>query len=259
MISKVGDAGTSLRDKEKAQAQNQTHTNLVPDVLNRMHPERMALAHELLVKLTRRDILDEIQTEKQEPFVVPAAMAPVKRALTEEEKATFEREGFVRCRGWFTKAEIALLRKAIDVTDVTTDKEKKVYVVKDAGGRDTKLVLWRYLGLDTFSLFGRSASLVQAAADLMGGSEPFIKHSKLLLKEPRTGGAWEWHQDFAYWHHQGVLQPDKIFSAIVCISLLSLRIVRTCSHRLGAGGDRREHQRECLHAPHVQIPSSRPP
>jgi ectoine hydroxylase len=28
-----------------------------------------------------------------------------------------------------------------------------------------------------------------------------------MLKEPRVGGAWEWHQDYGYWYQNGCLYP----------------------------------------------------
>ena len=67
--------------------------------------------------------------------------------------------------------------------------------------------------------------------------EPYLSHCKVLLKEPQSGGAWEWHQDFGYWYAQGLLEPDKIVSAIIpidentlengCMKLLA------GSHKLG--------------------------
>ena len=41
---------------------------------------------------------------------------------------------------------------------------------------------------------------------LLGG-EVYHYHHKLILKEPLTGGAWEWHQDYGYWYNNGCLFP----------------------------------------------------
>ena len=41
---------------------------------------------------------------------------------------------------------------------------------------------------------------------LLGG-EVYLYHIKMMLKEPRVGGAWEWHQDYGYWYHNGCLFP----------------------------------------------------
>jgi ectoine hydroxylase-related dioxygenase (phytanoyl-CoA dioxygenase family) len=29
----------------------------------------------------------------------------------------------------------------------------------------------------------------------------------MMLKEPKVGGAWAWHQDYGYWYHNGCLLP----------------------------------------------------
>ena len=42
--------------------------------------------------------------------------------------------------------------------------------------------------------------------DVLGG-EVYHYHSKLTAKNPREGGAWEWHQDYGYWYHNGCLFP----------------------------------------------------
>jgi ectoine hydroxylase-related dioxygenase (phytanoyl-CoA dioxygenase family) len=30
----------------------------------------------------------------------------------------------------------------------------------------------------------------------------------MMFKQPRLGGAWEWHQDYGYWYNNGCLYPD---------------------------------------------------
>jgi len=42
--------------------------------------------------------------------------------------------------------------------------------------------------------------------DVLDG-EVYHYHSKLTAKEPFEGGAWEWHQDYGYWYHNGCLFP----------------------------------------------------
>ena len=39
------------------------------------------------------------------------------------------------------------------------------------------------------------------------GGEIYHYNSKMMLKEPRVGGAWEWHQDYGYWYQTGCLYP----------------------------------------------------
>ncbi len=77
---------------------------------------------------------------------------------------------------------------------------------KDSTGQVTKLTLWNEAGDDLYSMFSRSTRIVDRMEQLLGG-EVYHYHTKMMLKEPCVGGAWEWHQDYGYWYHNGCLLP----------------------------------------------------
>ena len=77
---------------------------------------------------------------------------------------------------------------------------------KDSTGQITKLTLWNHAGDDLYGMFSRSPRIVDRMEQLLGG-EVYHYHTKMMLKEPRVGGAWEWHQDYGYWYHNGCLFP----------------------------------------------------
>eukprot|EP01043_Picozoa_sp_COSAG02_P000428 COSAG02_NODE_7_length_64539_cov_120.393482_61_plen_205_part_00 len=160
---------------------------LLPKTLNDALEGRIEDAQAQLKALTR-----DAGDADEAPSPMPAAYnvgLDVRRELTPSEQEAFNRDGFVVCKGWFTPDEVDILHKAIKA-DNTVDEQK--IAIKDAEGRDTKLTLWWYLGDDTYGQVGRSASLVNSVSTLMDGSEPYHSHTKILLKEPRSGGAWEW-------------------------------------------------------------------
>jgi hypothetical protein len=160
---------------------------LLPKTLNDALEGRIADAQEQLKTLTR-DAGDA--NEAPPPMPAPYNVGqPTRRELTPAEREAYSRDGFVVCKGWFTPEEVEVLHKTIKL-DNAVDEQK--IAIKDAEGRDTKLTLWWYLGDDTYGQVGRSASLVNAVSTLMDGSEPYHSHTKILLKEPRSGGAWEW-------------------------------------------------------------------
>ena len=41
-------------------------------------------------------------------------------------------------------------------------------------------------------------------------------HSKVILKMPKVGGAWEWHQDYGYWYNDGCLYP-RMLSCMIAL------------------------------------------
>jgi ectoine hydroxylase-related dioxygenase (phytanoyl-CoA dioxygenase family) len=70
---------------------------------------------------------------------------------------------------------------------------------------------------------------------LLGG-EVYHYHHKLILKEPRTGGAWEWHQDYGYWYNNGCLEP-LLASCMIAVDRATrengcLEVLRG-SHKMG--------------------------
>ena len=68
------------------------------------------------------------------------------------------------------------------------------------------MALWNHPGDSVYGLAARSERVVDTMEQMLGG-EVYHYHSKLTAKEPRVGGAWEWHQDYGYWYHNGIVFP----------------------------------------------------
>ena len=61
----------------------------------------------------------------------------------------------------------------------------------------------------------RSQKVAGTMQALMGGHEVYHYHSKLMIKDSKTGGAFEWHQDYGYWyinHWQPGIIGGNLFS-----------------------------------------------
>jgi ectoine hydroxylase-related dioxygenase (phytanoyl-CoA dioxygenase family) len=69
------------------------------------------------------------------------------------------------------------------------------------------MTLWNHPGEDLWGMVSRSNRIVASMEQLLEG-EVYHYHSKLILKKPNEGGAWEWHQDYGYWYENGCLFPD---------------------------------------------------
>lgn len=76
----------------------------------------------------------------------------------------------------------------------------------DASGRQTILTVRDDLKDDVYSRLVRLQRIVGAMSEFLG-DEVYHYHHKLMLKQPRVGGAWEWHQDYGYWYNYGCLYP----------------------------------------------------
>ena len=118
----------------------------------------------------------------------------------------FASDGFVIKRGWFDLQEMELLgRFAREDPELAT----RHLPVRDAAGRESRLTLWNHPGDDLYGMFSRCRRVVDGAEQLLS-DEVYHYHAKMMLKEPRVGGAWEWHQDYGYWYQNGCLYPDML-------------------------------------------------
>ena len=123
--------------------------------------------------------------------------------LTEQEVRQYHEDGFVLARGMFDKTEIELLRRSAKDDKALDDHS---FGKADDEGGVVRLSLWNHPGDGIYGMFARCRSLVDSAEALLGG-EVYHYHSKMIMKEPRVGGAWAWHQDYGYWYQNGVLFP----------------------------------------------------
>jgi len=157
------------------------------------------------------------------------------KQLTEEQTAAFHRDGFLILRSFFSTPEIERLY-AVALQDAAISRNS--YDLNDQSGKKTRLALWFTPGDDIYGLLSKSERVVHAAHQLMDGNTPVCHfHSKLMQKEPRVGGAWEWHQDYGYWYKDEFLFPDQMLSVMVAVTEATrengcLQVIKG-SHKMG--------------------------
>ena len=133
--------------------------------------------------------------------------------FSSEELSVYERDGFQLVRGLFAADEIDKLREYAERDPAF---RQSLYGRKDATGLETKLALWNHPTDNLYSMFSRSPRVADRMEQILGG-EVYHWHTKMMLKEPHVGGAWEWHQDYGYWYHNGCLFP-YMASCLIAVS-----------------------------------------
>ncbi|TCC99418.1 phytanoyl-CoA dioxygenase family protein [Pedobacter hiemivivus] len=128
------------------------------------------------------------------------------KKLSAADKALFNENGYVLIKGMLNPEEV---KKLYDIAIHDQVISNKSFDRGDANGLRTKLALWYSLADDAYSLLARSKRIVEGVQLLLEG-EPAHFHSKLMQKEPKVGGAWEWHQDYGYWYRDGFLYPQML-------------------------------------------------
>jgi len=120
------------------------------------------------------------------------------------QRAAYDRDGYVLVPGLFDAEETGLLRTAMETDPQVTEG---IYAREDNDGGATRMITWNHPGDSVYGLAARSRRIVDTMEDLIGG-EVYHYHSKLTAKDAGGGGAWEWHQDYGYWYHNGCLYPQ---------------------------------------------------
>ena len=96
---------------------------------------------------------------------------------------------------------------------------KHSFDLNDQSGKKTKLALWYKPGNDAYGLLTKSKRMINSVHQLLEGEAPVCHfHSKLMQKEPKVGGAWEWHQDYGYWYKNEFLFPEQMMSVMIAIT-----------------------------------------
>jgi len=157
------------------------------------------------------------------------------RLLSAGEVASFHKDGYVISRQFFSKPEIEKLYHVAIGDKVIS---QNALDLNDQTGKKTRLTLWFNPGEDIYSLMIRSRRMVNSVALLLDSDSPVCHfHTKLMQKEPKVGGAWEWHQDYGYWYKNQFLYPDQLASVMIALTEATrkngcLQVIRG-SHKLG--------------------------
>jgi ectoine hydroxylase len=155
-----------------------------------------------------------------------------KGIIGDEEVSAYDRDGYVLVKGLLDSAEVDLLGRAAR-EDRALDQHS--FSKADGEGGAVRLSLWNHPGDTIYGMVARCESVVASAEKLLRG-EVYHYHSKMIMKDPKIGGAWTWHQDYGYWYQNGVLFP-LLCSASIAIDPSTrengcLQVIKG-SHKLG--------------------------
>jgi ectoine hydroxylase-related dioxygenase (phytanoyl-CoA dioxygenase family) len=153
--------------------------------------------------------------------------------LAVEQVQAFQDDGYLFVPEFYDAEEMELL---LQVARSDMDKTENVRGPVDAAGRVSKLWLTADTDRDdVYNAVCHGRRMVTAMEQLMM-DEVYLYHYKMMVKEPRVGGAWEWHQDYGYWYSNGCLYPDMA-SCMIAVDRAypdngCLQVLRG-SHKLG--------------------------
>jgi ectoine hydroxylase len=155
-----------------------------------------------------------------------------KGVIGDELIARYNEDGYVLIKSMLDAEETGLLSRSAREDRVLDEHS---FGKGDGEGGTIRLSLWNHPTDTIYGMIARSESVVGTAEKLLG-DEVYHYHSKMIMKDPKVGGAWAWHQDYGYWYQNGVLFP-RLTSAYIAVDRATrengcLQVIRG-SHQLG--------------------------
>ena len=152
--------------------------------------------------------------------------------LNHKQIKAYQRDGYLIIKKLFDEEEISLLSSS---AKQDRELDRRSQERKDGQGGAVRMSLWNHPGDKIYGMFARCHRIVHSMEVLLDG-EVYHYHSKMIFKEPKIGGAWEWHQDYGYWYQNGCLQP-LLASVMIAVDPATtengcLQVLRQ-SHHLG--------------------------
>ena len=157
------------------------------------------------------------------------------QGLTAAQITFYHKDGYLILKSFCSEEEAAKLYSTALQDDAM---QKNSLDLNDQSGKKTRLSLWFTPGENVFGYLTRSEKMIKSVAPLLDSDAAVCHfHSKLMQKEPKVGGAWEWHQDYGYWYKNQFMFPDQLISVMIALTPANkenggLQVIKG-SHKLG--------------------------
>ena len=152
--------------------------------------------------------------------------------LTEEQIASFQRDGHIMLKQVADSREVAMYREEIAEMVRRLNRETRPLKERDAYGKAFLQIMNIWEKSEAVRKFALARRFAKAAAELMGVDGVRIYHDQALFKEP-GGGPTPWHQDQIYWP----LDTDKMITMWMPLTPIPADVgsltFATGSHKLG--------------------------
>ena len=130
--------------------------------------------------------------------------------LTPEQKAHFEREGYLFFPGLFTSAETKLLNDA--VPELYARREAYNVREKDSDAVRTNFAAHMYS--EPFARLARHPRMIEPVEELFG-EKLYMHQFKINGKMAFEGDVWQWHQDYGTWKNDDLMPTERAMNVAI--------------------------------------------
>jgi ectoine hydroxylase len=130
-----------------------------------------------------------------------------------EQLKAFQEDGFVIQRGLVSRDELGEIREAIPSVLSGDDAADGLHRERERSGAVRQVYL-THRHCPVFRALAHNPKIVGPARQILG-TDAYIWHSKINVKDAFEGTVWLWHQDYGYWYFDGV--EPRLVSVMVLL------------------------------------------
>lgn len=130
--------------------------------------------------------------------------------LTPEQRAQFERDGYLFFPGHFSPEETKAL------TDAVPDlySKRAAFNVREKGSDAVRTNFAAHLISEPFARLARHPRMVEPVMDLFG-EEVYMHQFKINGKMAFEGDVWQWHQDYGTWLNDDLMPTERAMNVAI--------------------------------------------
>jgi ectoine hydroxylase len=130
--------------------------------------------------------------------------------LTAEQRAQFDRDGYLFFPGMFTPEETKTLTDAVP----ELYSRREAYNVREKGKDAVRTNFAAHLYSEPFARLARHPRMVEPVQDLLG--EALYMHQfKINGKQAFDGDVWQWHQDYGTWMNDDLMPEARAMNVAI--------------------------------------------
>ncbi|MBL8343470.1 MAG: phytanoyl-CoA dioxygenase family protein [Rubrivivax sp.] len=130
--------------------------------------------------------------------------------LSPDQKAAFDRDGYLFFPGHFSGAEIALLNAEVPALYA----RREAYNVREKGRDAVRTNFAAHLYSAPFARLARHPRMVRPVQELLG-EKLYMHQFKINGKMAFEGDVWQWHQDFGTWTNDDRMPEPRAMNIAV--------------------------------------------
>ena len=130
--------------------------------------------------------------------------------LTPEQKAAFDRDGYLFFPGQFSAEETALLSAEVPALYA----RREAYNVREKGSEAVRTNFAAHLYSAPFARLARHPRMVQPVQELLA-EKLYMHQFKVNGKMAFEGDVWQWHQDYGTWKNDDLMPTERAMNIAV--------------------------------------------